>query len=252
MAESWILNGFFDSTKLTGLYEAVRRRESCRLFASAPCTEKWNALLSAADELALPGMRIALGLCDNTLFQPFMGLLIKFENVQRFAAIIVTDNHPRGMVNAGVSGEMFLLRAVELGLGGCWVSGTYKRSQVGLKVREGEKIVALMPLGVPKVEPEEPIHHKRKEIAALCPDFNSLNPVFREIALYVQSAPSAMNLQPWRIQPQGDKQLQISVPRAAQQLDLGIAISHAVLALGNTPALFSLNDTGLSATIDLL
>ena len=61
-----------------------------------------------------------------------------------------------------------------------------------------------------------------------------------------------MNLQPWRIQPQGDKQLQISVPRAAQQLDLGIAISHAVLALGNTPALFSLNDTGLSATIDLL
>ena len=86
MAESWILNGFFDSTKLTGLYEAVRRRESCRLFASAPCTEKWNALLSAADELALPGMRIALGLCDNTLFQPFMSTAQKTKSTSSATA----------------------------------------------------------------------------------------------------------------------------------------------------------------------
>ena len=62
-----------------------------------------------------------------------MGLLMKFENVQRFAAVIVQEGDPKNVVNAGISGEMFLLKAVELGLGGCWVSGTFKRGQVGLK-----------------------------------------------------------------------------------------------------------------------
>lgn len=252
MAENWKLNGFYDGTKLTGLFEAAQRRESCRAFAAAPCTEKWNALLSSADELALPGVRIALGMCDNSLFQPLMGLLMKFENVQRFAAVIVTDRDPRSEVNAGVCGEMFMLRAVELGLGGCWVSGTYKRGQVGLKVGSEEKIVALMPLGVPKQEPEAPIQRKRKDIHAICPAFDTLSPVFKEIAQYVQIAPSAMNLQPCRVQPVNPTVLSLSVSRGLQRVDLGIAVCHALLALGTTPALFTLDDAGMAATVELL
>ena len=252
MAANWRLNGFYDSTKLTGLYEAAQRRQSCRLFAAAPCTENWNALLAAADELALPGMRIALGICDNTLFQPLLGLLMKFENVQRFAAIIVTDSEPRSAVNAGISGEMFMLRAVELGIGGCWVSGTYKRGQVGIKVSGDEKIVALMPLGTPKKEPELPITRKRKEITALCPEFEALSPAFKEVAQYVQNAPSAMNMQPWRIKLLNPTTLTISVGMGGQRVDLGIGVCHALLALGSTPALFSLDDTGLTVTIELL
>ena len=41
MDGQWHVNGYFDSTKLTGLYEAAQRRESTRLFAAAPCAEKW-------------------------------------------------------------------------------------------------------------------------------------------------------------------------------------------------------------------
>ena len=37
-----------------------------------------------------------------------------------------------------------------------------------------------------------------------------------------------------------------------QAIDLGIAMCHALLALGNTPALFSLEEDGLKATIELL
>lgn len=252
MAGNWNLNGFFDGTKLTGLYEAAQRRESTRLFAAAPTTEQWNALLTAADELALPGMRIALGICENSLFQPMMGLLIKFENVQRFAAVITTDTQPQSVVNAGISGKMFLLRAVELGLGGCWVSGTFKRGQVGIKLREGEKLVSLLTLGIPKQPPEPPIHRKRKELTAICPDFDTLHPALREVAQYIHIAPSAMNLQPWRISRLSDTAVTVAISAAALRLDLGIALCHALLALGNTPAMFSLDEAGTTATIELL
>ena len=252
MAADWQLNGFYDGAKLTGLYEAAQRRASCRSFAAAPTCDQWNALLAAADTLTLPGARIALGMCENTLFQPLFGLLMKFENVQRFAAVIAADSSPQSAVNAGISGEMFLLRAVELGLGGCWVSGTFKRGQVGIKLAEGEKLLALIALGVPKQEPKLPLVRKRKEITAICPEVDALAPALREAAQYVRIAPSAMNLQPWRITMVSDKEVTLAVAAGPLRLDLGIALAHAVLALGSTPAQFSLDDTGLVAGIELL
>ena len=252
MTNNWSLNGFFDPAQTTGLYEAIARRESTRLFCSAPGTEQWNALLSAADELALPGVRIALGMCENSLFQPMLGLLMKFENVQRFAAVIVQDAQPQSVVNAGVSGEMFLLRAVELGLGGCWVSGTFKRGQVGIHLAEGEKLLALIALGVPKHPPVPPLTRKRKDMAAICPEFDALKPALREVAEHVRIAPSAMNMQPWRFTMVSDSSVTLAVALPALRLDLGIALSHAVLALGTTPALFALDDTALVASIELL
>jgi len=253
MVNHWRLNGFFDSTKLTGLFEAAQRRESCRSFSAAPDSDQWRELMTAANELAMPGVRIALGICENSLFQPPLGsLFVKFENTQRFAAIITTDAQPRSVVNAGVSGEMFLLRAVELGLGGCWVSGTYRRAQVGIRTEASEKIVSLIALGRPKVLPDLPLRRKRRDIAVLCPEFEKLSFTFREIAQYVQIAPSAVNMQPWRMKLEGDKTLSISVSGAGHRLNLGIGMCHALLALGNTPALFSLREDGLKATIELL
>ena len=250
MTGNWDLNGFYDNTRLTGLYEAAQRRESCRSFATAPSTEQWNELLNAADVMALPGTRIALGICDTSLFQPLFGLLMKFENVQRFAAVMITDSEPRSVVNAGIGGEMFLLRAVELGLAGCWVSGTYKRGQVGIKPGRDEKIVALIALGIPKTQPETPLARKRKDMAELCPGFDGLAPAFREVAEYVRIAPSAMNLQPWRMKTLNPETLCVSVG-PAQKLDLGIGLCHALVALGSTPALFALDESGQNATITL-
>lgn len=252
MAEPWRLNSFYDITKLTGLFEAAQRRFSCRSFAAAPATAEWTALQAAAAELALPGVRIALDRCDTSLFQPMLGLFMKFENVRCYAAVIVTDAEPRSVVNAGVSGEMFLLRAVELGLGGCWVSGTYKRGQVSIARESNERIVALMPLGIPKALPELPLQRKRKDLYALCPDFDALSPAFKEIAQYVQIAPSAMNLQPWRMKKGDGGAMTLAVAGGGQRLDLGISLCHALLALGSTPAQFTLDEQALCATIRLV
>ncbi|MEA5013056.1 MAG: nitroreductase family protein [Candidatus Limiplasma sp.] len=253
MPGPWTLNGFYDAMEMTGLYEAISLRESCRSFASAPAAEVWNSLQCCAQACALPGTRIALGLCDTSLFQPLGGFGMKFENVRCFAAVIVGENTPENVVNAGIGGEMVMLSAVEQGLGGVWVSGTYKRSKVPLSLEPGEKIKALMALGVPDLPPKPPLARKRKALELLCePGFDKAPSPFREAALVVRAAPSAMNLQPWRMRygPE-ENTMTLSVKQSFQRLDLGIAVSHVLLALGKTPASFALSENGLSATVTL-
>lgn len=252
MPEHWPIHGFDDLSQMTSLFEAISLRESCRSFASAPSTRQWNALLAAADTLALPGVRIALGMCDTSLFQPFMGLLMKFENVQRFAAVIVRDDTPAAGVNAGLAGELLTLSAVADGLAGVWVAGTYKRGSVGFKLAEGEKIVALIPLGAPKAAPKPPLARKRKELAQICtPNFTDAPLAFREAARAVQAAPSAMNRQPWLLAYEPEGTLTVSVKRPGARVDLGIALCHAMLALGRTADGYTLSSDALSARITL-
>lgn len=250
MPEQWQLNGFYDISKLNPLLEAMEQRYSCRLFDCAPSAQQWERLQKAAETLALPGVRIVLNLCDTSLFQPMGGILMKFENVQRYAAIITTNEDPRSLVNAGVSGEMLLLSAVADGMAGVWVSGTYKKNQTGLTLGEGEKLRALIALGIPKTSPTLPIARKRKEIAQICAFDTSKSPaVVREMARAIQIAPSAMNIQPWLLSMPDEKEMTVSVKRPAQQLDLGIAMCHALLAMGRTSADFALSPDGQCASV---
>ncbi|MEG2702069.1 MAG: nitroreductase family protein, partial [Clostridia bacterium] len=227
---AWPINGILSPKDSTALFEAIALRKSCRSFLSAPTTEQWNQLGTAAERFRLPGARIALGLCDTSLFQPFLGLMMKFENVQRYAAIIATDNDPRGTVNAGASGELLLLQAVNMGLAGVWVSGTFKRQKVNVKLADGERLLALIALGVPAEPPQLVTARERKPLTAYYEnDFSTAPIVVREMMVAVQAAPSAMNKQPWRTryEPEGVLVLRVKSPALAGGLDLGIATVHA-------------------------
>ena len=249
-AATWPLNNFYAPGETTALFEAISCRQSCRRFHSAPSTAQWNDLAAAAKSLTRPGARIALGLCDTSLFQPFFGILMKFENVQRYAAVITADDSAQSLVSAGVSGEMLLLDAVRMGLAGVWVAGTYKKNGVGLTLEPGEKIAALIALGVPAEPPANSFRRKRKPLKELMEnDFSPAPIALREIAQSVWAAPSALNRQPWRMRYEPEGTLYLRTP--APSLDLGIAAAHAVLALGNTAASFSLSEDGTTVRIEL-
>lgn len=236
----WCLNHFYNPEELAALYEQIPRRASCRRFLSAPSAAQWSELGEAAKRLTLPGVRLELNLCTTELFQPFGGLLMKFENVQRYAAVFAA---PDAVVNAGISGELLLLEAVRLGMAGVWVSGTYKR-KAAPAAQPGERLLALIALGVP---PEDFAvgQRNRKPLQALVTR-GELGGIFREIALAVQTAPSAMNGQPWQLACEEDGTVEISVKRPNSRLDLGIAAAHALLALGSTNARFDLAPDQLS------
>lgn len=250
MAEFWALNGFYDATQVTGLYEAIPHRVSCRAFQAAPSAQQWAGLEEAAKELALPGTRMQLGLCDNSLFQPFFGLLTRFENAQRYVAVITTQDTPESIINAGVSGEMLMLQLVAQGLGGVWVAGTYKHKALQLPLQSGERVRALIALGVPAQPPTAPVQRKRKPLERLCtPALDGYPGMFQEAARAVQAAPSALNQQPWLMAYNGQEGLSIRVEKPRQRLDLGIALCHALLALGRRHVTCAITGDGLGVEV---
>lgn len=239
----WCLNHFYDPGELAALYEQIPRRASCRCFLSAPAAAQWSDLSAAAQRLALPGVRMEMGLCSTELFQPLLGLMIKFENVRNYVAVFAKDD-PEGTVNAGVSGEMLMLEAVRLGMAGVWVTGTYKHKDVPAQPKPGERLVALMALGVPP-EDFSAKERKRKPLEQLVEGKADNGGLLKDIATAVQAAPSAMNRQPWRLRQEADAII-LGVKKPGQRLDLGIAAAHALLALGNTAVRIDLAEDRLS------
>ena len=144
------------------------------------------------------------------------------------AALIVDQSAPRAYLHAGVSGEALALEAVSLGLGCCWLA-TFKPAGLPLPLGEDERTAAILALGVPAEEPEG---HKRKKLTEICQGDPAAWPLWAyRAAECVRFAPSAMNLQPWRLSFAG-RTLALSRARFGGDLDMGVALLHMSLGVG--------------------
>lgn len=154
--------------------------------------------------------------------------------------------------------EKAILFATGLGLGTCWMGGTFSRSRFAEKIgqREGEVIPAISPVGYkkPKRGISDAITHRfarsssRKPWGDLFFQGNFGTPITESIAdkystplEMVRLAPSANNGQPWRIVKADQrnifhfylqrKRAYDKLPTAdLQRIDMGIAMCHFELA----------------------
>ena len=78
---------------------------------------------------------------------------------------LMTCGHPRGTVDLSIAMTSMLLQAWSLGLGTCWL-GAFSQEGVKklLKIPEAVSVVAITPLGYPKVIPGPPA---RKPLATI-------------------------------------------------------------------------------------
>lgn len=223
------LERLFPPAQRTRLYGAIPKRYSCRSYAGAPSAADWASLSYAAQRYALPGTRLILQTVAPELFTGIMLGYGKITGCTTAAVLTVSLGDPLGRVHAGILGEAFCLEATALGLGTCWVSGTYRRKRLDLPLKPDEAVLAVIAVGRP-AKAELPENRRRKSLNRLCKDDPTLWPEeFRLAAAAVQAAPSAMNLQPWDMLLE-DGSLSLAVPDR-QQLELGIAACHAELAL---------------------
>jgi nitroreductase len=161
--------------------------------------------------------------------------------------------------NLGYAFEKIILYATSLGLGTCWLGGTFNRSEfskaVGLE--EGEIMPVVTPLGYAREKRSlvDSILYigagskNRKDWPELFFDKSYDTPLskessgfFREALEMVRLAPSASNKQPWRIVKDGDI-LHFFLKRSAgykniigfdiQRLDIGIAMCHMDLMMND-------------------
>lgn len=222
------LTDFYTPAQRARFYAATSRRESVRTFIAPPDAEQLSALQYAAARLCLPGVRIEIGECEDKKLYRAAPVVDTIIGTSCYAAFIVDGSIPHAGVHMGISGEAFILEAVSMGLGTCWVGGTMRRSAVNIPLKEGEKIAAITPLGAPASDKMK--ERRRKNLRDICTTAPEEWPLWAySAAECVRIAPSAINLQPWKLSYAG-RTLQLLRGRAfASDLDMGIAVLHMSL-----------------------
>jgi nitroreductase len=251
------------------MIEAMKRRVSVRSYADRPVEqsvkEKIRSLLEAQD-LGPFGNKVRLSLIDLSDMEQAetrqLGTYGFIKGARLYVAGVVSQR-PGAMQDFGYCLEQVVVGITHLGLGTCWLGGTFKRAGFAkrLSVSDDEVIPAISPIGHAREKRtvrERVLRRfvgadQRKPWAALFFEGDWNRPLPREAAgVYTTAleclrlAPSASNMQPWRIVKSKDTNVfHFFLKRTPgygkflrgldlQLVDMGIAMSHFELAARET------------------
>ncbi|MDO5111073.1 MAG: nitroreductase family protein [Clostridia bacterium] len=211
-------------------YSATGQRFSMRKYGGAPEEADMEALAQTAKMLSGDDVRLVMGE-DARVFKPIFLGGGKVKGTPCFAALIYTGDD---LLRCGYIGESFILECTALGLGTCWLGGSYKKgvATAHIKVNKDERMAAVIAFGKPG---ESYVGRPRKTLAALTGLSQEALielPEWQQLALScARLAPSAVNGQPWEFRVEGES---ISVVRTGAnfgfgRLDQGIAMLHVEL-----------------------
>lgn len=247
------------------IMETIRRRYSCRSYETTPIPPQ---VRTAFSDFCAAQVRGPLG--AHTRFQlvsateedraALRGLgtygFIKNPTAFVLGAVI---RGPYDMEDFGFLLESIVLRATELGLGTCWLGGSFTRSSFAraIALRETEALPAVIAAGLPSANPrllDRVVRRgagsdRRLPWGQLFFDGALGTPLSQEAAgLYAEAlemvrlGPSASNRQPWRVvrgdgawhfylhhNPNYRKQMKLVTAIDLQRVDMGIAMSHFAL-----------------------
>ncbi|MHB1452396.1 MAG: nitroreductase family protein [Saccharofermentanales bacterium] len=223
--------------------QAIEIRKSRRSYLQTPlsqahidklstCINSINAISGLDIELIEDGSRAFKGLRRN------YGLL---DGVRSLITVKGPGSDVLLKEKSGYYGEMIVLEATKLGLGTCWVGGTYQKSSDVFKLSDQEELVCVITIGYVKEEPaikERMIHgltHRRTRSAAEFYKVDTTPPQwFMDGIAAVQRAPTAANSQKFRFSYIGGK-LTAYVPdiEHLNLVDLGIGKYHFEIGAGS-------------------
>jgi len=242
------------------LSEIIKKRISCRTYSNKPIEEnilrQLESILSATHEGPF-GNRPNFKLLNMEAITPAqwkkMGTYGTIRGARNFVAGIIKPG-PRAMQDYGYCMETVILKVTALGLGTCWLGGTFQSGAFALSagLKKDELMPAVTPLGYPANEKSltEKImrrfagsdHRKRWADIFFIDDFSHPLPKdaagkYCEALENMRLAPSASNKQPWRVlYDSKDNIFHFFVERSRQykmlgishlqDIDLGIAMSH--------------------------
>ncbi len=176
--------------------------------------------------------------------------------------VTVCKNDRENLFDCGYVFEKLVLYMESIGLGTCWMGGTFNRTNIKVPIEEGEFIPVVSPIGYPegkKALAERMFRSfaksdQRKAFESLFfyKDFktpmtleNSGRKGYQNIEILksVRLAPSASNKQPWRILMDEECTAHLYIERTPnygygrlsydiQMVDMGIAASHYDIVAG--------------------
>lgn len=248
------------SSLCEGLMEAIPRRCSWRRYTGEDLSEHQKSTLKAYSADLNKAFRYArLQIVEGELAKAAMTTPIGIgviRGVVFCAAIVVSTRSPRPEtdIEAGMIGQLFILKAISLDLQNVWIgmvnvlgqSKVFKEN--GLINCETESIIAFLPVGHATNPKYGQTRRPSLEKFLVCPPSIQNTPNVQMVANAVLRSPSALNRMPYKlIIKQGDDtslehpsitdvHLAVSNPTVSGSylshwLDAGIGAVHALLAL---------------------
>ncbi len=266
------------------LIETIKTRKSCRTYGTRAVEPEKLAELRqflASNRETPFGGRVRFQLLDlNEMSSGELGKLTTYGVIKGARQFMVgtVEKRQGAMEDCGYSMENNILRATSLGLGTCWLGGTFKRSGFAGKISlgEGELLPVISPVGyagerrsvVDRAFRFVASSDKRRPWNELFYHRDLDSPLDKENAgrfdlplECVRMAPSASNKQPWRIIKEKGRDLfhfylkrtpgygRIAKDIELQNIDIGIAMCHFDLStkeLGLTGA-WNVDDPRINA-----
>ncbi len=245
--------------------DTIKRRVSCRAYKTISIKEADRQKLRdfIATNVQGPfGNKVRFELIDLTGKEADkLATLATYGMIKGASTFIVgaVTKGDRAMEDYGYCMERIVLIATHLGLGTCWLGGTFNRSASASRInkRDDEVVPAITPLGYPK---DKSIRNSlirfmarsntRKPWEKLFFLEDAHIPLPRDIRDAYQLgleclriAPSASNRQPWRIIREKDKDIyhfylsrtpgyaKLYADVSLQDVDMGIAMCHFEVAV---------------------
>ncbi len=212
------------------MIEAMAARHSVRSYTDAPIEgEVLEALAASIAEInKASGLAVELAPDGGKAFDNLLGHYGKFRGVRGLFVLKGRRSKDLGL-RAGYWGERLVLEATALGLGTCWVGGTYSKRSVA--VGPGEELVCVVTVGY-AAAPGRP--HRTKPIEAFVPGGIADKPAwFVSGVEAAMLAPTALNQQKFSFALDGNVvDARVSGLGVLTDVDLGIARLHFELGAG--------------------
>jgi nitroreductase len=222
------------------MQEAIKKRISRRNYTSEEIdTNTIETLDKRINEYNQnTGLHIQLIQNQPAIFSNLSKSYGMFNGVRNFFVMVGKKSDENAMEKIGYYGEKLVLEATLLGLGTCWVSGTYDKNAIQCKLFEDETIFCVITIGNIKHETgiKEKIiykitHRKTKNIKEMYISDTNVPDWFISGIEAVQKAPSAMNRQPLIFSYINDRIFAKTEPQG-HNIDLGIAKLHFEIGSG--------------------
>jgi len=243
------------------ILETITHRESSRTYDGRPLVKQDIQKLQTfiKEGIEFRGAPIAFKMLSTSDNQSE-----SIKNLSAYGMIKGAKNYIAGiakkdtsLVDFGYAMEQIVLYADSIGLGTCWLGGTFKKKAVArlLRIKNDEWIPAMMPVGYAAARPSARARLTRLTIKADSRKpfeslfFNGKNGLpltistsggLAEVLEAVRMAPSASNKQPWRLVLNSLGQMEFYLCKTPgysdklgydiQMADMGIAMWHFMAA----------------------
>lgn len=242
--------------------DELRKRHSVRSYHNKEIPSSLRTTLGAEVTMInthAGGLNFQLIYDDDEPFAGFSRSYGMFRGVRNYLAAVIDPAIPDAMEQAGYYAEQFVMKAVELGLGTCFVGGTFSAKHVNVRKEVYEEVPFLVTIGYPsdKVSLAARLSSKFAHRKVRNPkdffdgdeihysDAMKMYPWLTTVLEAVACAPSALNHQPVRLTLQNPAREEVAggtpdVPMIAafvtsddkfSMVDLGIAKANVAMAV---------------------